>query len=1037
MSPIAISTRARLRPSLIAGASAIALWAGPGLAQDTAADGSAEQDVPIVVTGSRLVTNNMTSPVPTTAVQAEELEAMDPGALISSVSQLPQFYGNTTPNSSNFFVRGGTGNLNLRGLGQNRTLTLLNGRRVPSTSAFGGVDINLFPEAMINGLETVTGGASAAYGTDAVAGVVNFLLDTNFEGLEANAQYGVTDRGDGDSYELKAAYGMALGERGHVLVAGSYADQKGIHEITSRDWYTNTGAVQVNGIWYDFANTSTISGSFDGIISSPNAAINGLAFNRDGSFAPFVAGSPTMGAIGGAGPTAGRTVNGPSAQDLNSELFTLYPDTDRWSVFAYGEYDLTDNVKVFAQYMHGYNHQFQYNNPRSSLIGSPTAITIFQDNAFLPTALRDLMVANNIASFALRRVGSIEDIGDVWFEDKVNQDVGTIGFETEIETGGLFDGWQVDGYYQYGKSKRVWDQYTLRVDRIFAAVDAVRDTNGNIVCRVSTFAAGAAAFPGCQPLNLFGRGNASAEAVDWVLGNDAGVSVNTPLYFANLGFTGETYQYTSVDPKRNITTFDQHFAEIAARGEVWEGWGAGPISLAFGASYRNESIYQVVQDTANQASIHDVGPAGSPIPGEYHPCTTNAATNAALGLRGVSPPDCNNTVAHQFSKVSNIQGEAEVWEAFAETLIPIFDTGRGTSLTGNLAGRWADYSGSGTIWAYKGGLDFSVIDGIRLRGTYSRDVRAGNLSERFDKTGGVGNVLDPRDPTANPTWGGQTYQVTIFSGGNPNIEPEKADTYTAGVVVQPAFIPGFSASIDWYLVQIEDAIATVGTNEVARRCFEDGEQTFCSLITTDPTQSDKIILVGNQFVNVAQSEVEGIDAELGYSTDINVLGGDERLSGRAFFTWLIDREDVGATGAVTRFDDLTGIAPDTGAAGQFPSFKATGNLNYTNGPFGLFVQGRYIGQGKRTHRIGTADASPANIADNTVPSVVYVDLRASYEFEVAGADLELWGSVTNLFDRDPPVTGTFSTFTGSSTQFNAGLFDVLGRRYTAGVRLRM
>jgi iron complex outermembrane receptor protein len=1039
MSPIATTDRARLRRAWAAGASAtvLAFWAGPALAQDAEADAADQQDTPIVVTGSRLITNNMTSPVPTTAVQAEELEAMDPGALISSVSQLPQFYGNTTPNSSNFFVRGGTGNLNLRGLGQNRTLTLLNGRRVPANSAFGGVDINLFPEAMITGLETITGGASAQYGTDAVAGVVNFLIDTDFDGLEANAQYGVTDRGDGDSYELKLAYGMDIGERGHILVAGSYADQQGIHEITSRDWYTNTGAVQVGGVWRDYANTSSISGSFDGIISSPNAAINGLAFRPDGTFAPFVVGSPTTGAVGGAGATAGRTVNGPSAQDLNSELFTLYPDTDRWSVYAYGDYDLTDHVKVFAQYMHGYNHQFQYNNPRGSLLGGPTAITIFQDNAFLPTAIRDLMVANNIASFALRRVGSIEDIGDSWFEDKIDQDVGTIGFEADLETGGFFDAWQVDGYYQYGKSKRVWDQHTLRVDRIFPAVDAVRNAQGQIVCRVSTFTAGAAAFPGCQPLNLFGRGNASPEAVDWVLGNDVGVNVDTPLYFANLGFTGDTYQYTSVAPKRNITTFEQHFAEVSARGDVWEGWGAGAISLAFGASYRNESIYQVVQDTANQASNHDVGTAGNPIPGEYHPCTTNAAVNATLGLRGVNPPDCNNTVAHQFSKVSNIQGEAEVWEAFAETLIPIFDTGRGTSLTANLAARWADYSGSGTIWAYKGGLDFSVIDGVRFRGTYSRDVRAGNLSERFDKTGGVGNVLDPRTAAENPTWGGQTYQVTIFSGGNPNISPEEADTYTAGVVVRPAFIPGFSASVDWYLVQISDAIATVGTNEVARRCFQDNEPLFCDLVTTDPSQADKIILVGNQFVNVAQSEVEGIDAELGYTTDINVLGGDERLSGRAFFTWLIDREDVGATGVTTRFDDLTGLAPDTGAAGLFPSFKATGNLNYLNGPFGLFLQGRYISQGKRAHLIGGQPATPLNIADNTVEPVFYADIRASYEFDLVGSEFELWGSITNLFDKDPPVTGTFSTFTGSSTQYNAALFDVLGRRFTLGVKMRM
>ena len=222
--------------SLLAGASlaALALAGTPALAEDAAADTAAadEQSADsastpaapaggedIVVTGSRVVTNGMDSPVPVTAVAAEELTKMDPTALINSVSQLPQFYNNQTPTNSNFFLRGGTGNLNLRGLGANRTLTLLNGRRFPSSSAFGGVDINLFPEAMIKGIETVTGGASAQYGTDAVAGVVNFLLDTDFTGLQADLQGGFTDRDDGYNYEAKLAWGFNIGERGHLLIA--------------------------------------------------------------------------------------------------------------------------------------------------------------------------------------------------------------------------------------------------------------------------------------------------------------------------------------------------------------------------------------------------------------------------------------------------------------------------------------------------------------------------------------------------------------------------------------------------------------------------------------------------------------------------------------------------------------------------------------------------------------------------------------------------------------------------------------------------
>lgn len=1020
----------RTRRALAQGVSAavLALWSCPALAQDEApTEADANGEPVITVTGSRLATTGMDTPLPVTAVQSEELEAMDPSSLIASVSQLPQFYGNQTPNNSAFFTRSGTGTLNLRGLGVNRTLTLLNGRRFPSSSAFGGVDINVFPEAMIKGIETVTGGASAAYGTDAVAGVTNFLLDTDFEGLEASVQGGITSRGDNESYDAEVAWGTSLfGGRGHFLVSGAIAKTEGIHSYEDRNWYQSWGAIQVNGVWTDYPGVVSMNGSFDGIIESPNALIDNLQFRRDGSYAPFVPGSPATGAIG----TGGARSSGGSGDDLAGEpgeVFTIWPDTKRYSAFAYADFEVSDGFTVFGQYVRGWNRQWQYNTPRGSLFGQPTAITIFSGNPFLPASLQQVMTANNIASFSLRRAGSIEDIGQAYFEDTVTQNVGTVGFNAEIGGDGFLSGWNVDGFYQYGHSRRVWDQYALRVDRIFAAVDAVRDAGGNIVCRVSLDPEGAAAFPGCQPLNLFGRGNASPGAVDYVLGNDPGVHITTPLYFANLGLTGETLDYTTVDAKRNITTFEQHLAELSARGELFDNW-AGPVSLALGASWRKDSIYQVVQDQANQQSNHD---------GAYHPCSL--ATAATLGLRGLNAPDCNNTVAHQFSKVSNIKGTTTVKEAFGEVLFPLVsDQSWMRSAVLNVAGRWADYSGAGTIWAYKAGLDLSFTDEFRLRGTYSRDVRAGNLSERFDKTGGAGNVLDTRTCTQNPTWCGQTYTVTIFSGGNPAIRPESADTLTAGVVVQPNALPGFSFSADWFQVQIKDAIATVGTNEVVRRCFQDNEQQFCDLVTLDPADNNKITLVGNQFVNVARSQVEGVDAEVSYRSDLNLFGGDESIATRLFATLLLDRSDIGATGAVTRFDGLTGLAPDTGAAGQFPKFKATGNFTYSNGPFRAFFQGRVIGAGRRTYRIGTVKAVESiNIADNSVPAVFYLDTRLSYRLDIGGSEVEVFVAATNLLDKDPPVTGTFSAFTGYAAQANTQLFDVLGRRFTAGVKFRM
>jgi outer membrane receptor protein involved in Fe transport len=756
--------------------------------QEQAVAKSDEPVSDIVVTGSRIRSDGMQAPTPVTVVNAEALETLSPGPIIAGISQLPQFYGNQTPNSgANFFSRSGYGALNLRGLGVNRTLTLLNGRRMPSSTAFGGVDVNMFPEAMISSVETATGGASAAYGSDAVAGVVNFMLDTKFTGIQLDLQGGITDRGDNEQFEVSASYGVKIGDRGHLLISAEYSDQKGVFNYKGRNWYeawSTMGAGTAASPYRFLPNVISSNGSFDGIIISPNAAISGLSFDSRGNVVPFNRGSETRGNLGAPGSrhVAGPTISG---DDLGAEVATLYPDLDRYAVFAYGDYEVSDSVKLFAQYLRGQTHTFQYStpsSPRGGFLGQPTTLTIYSDNAYLPESLKTTMAANNIASFTLRRTGTLADVGQMSYDDTTTQNVVTAGFEAELKTGGLFDGWNVDGYYQYGHSKRDWRQLGLRVDRVFAAVDAVRDQNGNIVCRVSTFVAGAAAFPGCQPINLFGRGGGSSPTpagYDYVVGFEPGQEITAPIYFADSGFQrGETESFTTRETKDTFTTFTQNYAELSASGDLLQAW-AGPVSLALGGSWRRDHIRQIVHDVTNPSSNH-TNPSPKPV----------LCNNPALGLRGVSGPDCANTVGNQYSKVSNILGTSEVWEAFGEVLMPLVDTDD-FSITANGAVRWANYSGSGTVWAYKGGLATALLDNaIRLRGTYSRDVRAGNLSERFDKTGGIASVTDPRYPSDG------VVSVTRFSGGNPSVRPEKADTMTLGMVLKPAFAPNLSASVN-------------------------------------------------------------------------------------------------------------------------------------------------------------------------------------------------------------------------------------------------
>jgi outer membrane receptor protein involved in Fe transport len=416
-------------------------------------------------------------------------------------------------------------------------------------------------------------------------------------------------------------------------------------------------------------------------------------------------------------------------------------------------------------------------------------------------------------------------------------------------------------------------------------------------------------------------------------------------------------------------------------------------------------------------------------------------SNAAINLRGVSAGDCGNTVGNQFSKVSNIRGTAEVWEAFGELLVPLIDR-EDFKAVANGAVRWANYQGSGTIWAYKGGLEVGLDhEQVRLRATYSRDVRAPNLSERFDRTGGFANVTDPRNLNdADPSNDATTYGVTTASGGNPFVKPEEADTWTAGVVLQPDFIPGFSASVDYYNIQIAGAISTVGTQSVVNRCFRDQAPEFCDLITlangTVATTNSAATLVGSivgdLYVNVAAANVEGIDLETSYRSNVDIFGGgQETINLRVLASWLLTRSDTNSVGVTNDLAGSVGALP-------YADLKGTASLNYRNGPFSGMIQARYIDDGFQ-NSCGEADHCFTRVyyQDNDVPAVTYVDLRFGYDFELHGVGVEVSANVTNLFDVDPPITPNYIGLSEHASQYNSAVYDILGRRYTVAVKLKM
>jgi len=365
--------------------------------------------------------------------------------------------------------------------------------------------------------------------------------------------------------------------------------------------------------------------------------------------------------------------------------------------------------------------------------------------------------------------------------------------------------------------------------------------------------------------------------------------------------------------------------------------------------------------------------------------------------------------------VPNIEGGMDVSEYYGELLVPLLANDTIEQVNGSLAARRADYSGSGGIWAWKWGIDAQVTEELRLRVTRSHDVRAGTLSERYDQTGGASSVDDP-------FLGNQSFNIFQTSGGDPNIRPEEADTITAGFVYQPNWLTGLSVSLDWYDVSLEDAISSLTVQQVLDQCFA-GDEGLCSRIVRNPDGT--INIISANVLNVAKSNVSGYDLEVAYNTEVDFFdwGGAESLGFRVFSSYLKENSSQGFQ------------APVIDRAGQtqgfeLPELKITGSMNYRNGPFSGFFQLRWIDEGVRN----VLDTEGVEIDNNTIDSALYADMNMRYEFELDQGMIEVFGNVSNVFDEDPPVTPSFGLFGGSSNQTNSGLFDLIGRRYTVGVR---
>jgi iron complex outermembrane receptor protein len=516
----------------------------------------------IVVTGSLTISDGSRAPTPVTVVSGDQLETAMPGTIAQALNELPEFRGSNTPANGQLSATGPNSGsfLNLRNLGAQRTLVLLDGRRAAPSTIVGTVDTNVLPQELVKRVDIVTGGASAAYGSDAVAGVVNFVLDTSFEGLKGSAQAGITTYGDDPTEKATLTAGSHFADgRGRIVASGSFYNAQGVDSSFDRPFGRRSAVVLTDpnnpgqSILVDNYHSTFMSAG--GLIyGGPGLGLGRQQFGPGGTLLPF---------------NPGTIVNGTQVGGQGAQIDeTLIASVRSGSVFTHAEYDITDALTMYLEGADG-DVRNEYRQVSTFSIPGYNAPTIINGNPFLPAAVQTIMNANALRGFQLGRVSTDMPPATAVAKNNTYNLVG--GFEYKLASD-----WRLDGYYQHSENtQRIETHNNLNYGNFFAAVDAVRDpASGNIVCRVSLTNPGL--YPGCVPINLFGSGTPSAAAIDYVHG--------TSVY---------------------RTQVQQDVAATTLRGSPIS-LPAGPLALAVGAEYRKEKVDQR-SDSVSQTPTNPTG----------------------------------------------------------------------------------------------------------------------------------------------------------------------------------------------------------------------------------------------------------------------------------------------------------------------------------------------------------------------------------------------------------------------------------------------
>lgn len=989
--------------------------AAPAYAQDAqnadavpAEETEVEEEDVILVTGSRIRLPNFESSEPTTTLDQQYIQDRGLTNIADALNELPLFRGSVTPNGAQGAFGQGVNFVNSFGLGSNRTLTLLNGRRVVSSNtpavfgqAGGGtqVDLNVIPSILIERTDVVSIGGAPTYGSDAISGVVNLIINPRLEGGRIQATSGLTEEGDNFRYNISGAYGFNFADdRGNISFGFSYDDVDGVLQ-RERDFILqdvagvqntpiagggtppNDGRVNPN-IGFNVTPTDGFPGTIQAFnVRIPSLTRGGriagqnLQFDSSGNIVPFVNGFtfPGIFASGGDGFRF-------------SDFGQITSDLRRFSVLAFANFEVTDGLNLFAEglyYDARADELVQQPTFNSTLFGGASAALNFdRSNPFLNAQAVTALTNAGINNFTLSRVNG--DLADLTGFNETELYRGVLGAQGDFTVFGDREfNWEVSG--NYGRTSGTDFRQDINRQNFVNAVNVGRNAAGQIVCtttpsRLATPGFAPVADPACVPLNLFGEGVASQAARDYVISEST-----------------------------SLTVIEQWVINANIGGSLFDLPG-GALAFNLGYEHRNESARFVPSDF----ELNGLG-------------------------RGAA--------------VTPVSGSYNLDEVFGEVFLPVISNETDfliDTLSIFARGRYVDNTINGGFFAWTAGGEFAIVPDVKFRGNFTRSFRAPAVTELFRPQSNAFSFVPDLCSVANRNAGpvptvraancaaflavfpnatplvAANASVPSRGGGNPDLENERANSFTYGVVIQPTFINGLDISVDYISIDISDPIADLTVAQITGGCFDNtvfdtsdpaNGNAFCSFIRRDA--SGQVIAdpanpgVTFGIINGNQVLYNGIQGVANYRTRLDGIGipGSIRVGGDLTYVR-------------RRIVDNTGVAParTDGTVGD-PEFAAQLRFGYdgesNSNKYGFSTIVNYVGE-QLTSRFNRGpspnDTREFDQFDDfaTVNFNTYLETSDKFRINL---------SVTNLFNRQG------QEYFGTLVQRN----DDLGRRYTVTV----